>query len=104
MTTYEELQPIREKLNGLLKGKHLPKTELTIKDFVIMPDENNDKKAHLNFISAIDIGVRLDDVEEAVKSNPWLAIRIRAKNKGVLQYYAPEVLGYTIKELETMVP
>jgi len=97
---YSDLTPVRDLLNKKFKGKPLPNTDYTVRDFVILPNKMLDAKTYARTKYALDINVPVGDIEKAINDNPHLEIRVRLNNKDMKEVYDVEELGFTIRMLE----
>jgi hypothetical protein len=102
MTTYQELLPIRERLNDLYKGYTIPKTNFVVRDFVILPDDAYDSTTYKDVIYTHKIGVPFREIEKAVRNHPYLNIRVLLKNKDKNKFYSLEELGFKIYGIENL--
>ena len=97
---YHDLKPSCDFLNRKFKGKKLPNTDWTVEYFIIMPNEQHDKTTHDTVIYAIDdLGMPVDEIEEALTDHPHLDIRIRLRDKHMHGFHFLHHLNTSVEQL-----
>jgi hypothetical protein len=97
--SFEELKEICTRLNGKFKGKPLPKTDWVVKDFIIMPDENQDQKIYNRVVLAIEMGLAIDEIEGTLQCLKHLEIRLRFIDSELDGLYYPRQFGFAHEDL-----
>lgn len=86
-------------LNRKFKGKPLPKTDWVVKDFIIMPDEHQNRKTFDMVVFAMGMNLPIPEIEAALNDMEDLEIRLRFTNTEMDGFYYPHQFAFSHKDL-----